>query len=69
MQTIARETENKLQEIQQTEINKLVSKFLDDVFEKQASTKLKLKKMVIENSLGKTNLVNKQIEPIDKPLS
>ena len=34
----------------------------------QASTKLKLKKWLLKNSLGKTNLVNKQIEPIDKPL-
>jgi hypothetical protein len=47
MQKQLQEKQNKLQEIQQTEINKLVSKFLDDV-EKSGFNKVEVKKMVIE---------------------
>lgn len=47
MQKQLQEKQNKLQEIQQTEINKLVSKFLDDV-EKAGFNKVEVKKMVIE---------------------
>ena len=47
MQKQLQEKQNKLQEIQQTEINKLVSKFLDDV-EKAGFNKVEVKEMVIE---------------------
>ena len=47
MQKQLQEKQNKLQEIQQTEINKLVSKFLEDV-EKSGFNKVEVKKIVIE---------------------
>ena len=47
MQKQLQEKQNKLQEIQQTEINKLVSNIIDDV-EKAGFNKVEVKKMVIE---------------------